>query len=554
MNTVDVNKVWDQALSLLYTIKETNSPLAKAWLNYLVPISLDNEKVVFAVKLLQAKNWIEGRYLSYIKQSIAQIIESPREVVLIIDETRDHHKPPLPGPSSSSFEKGKQETFSSTQTPQHAFQQTPSIKPLAESPSQPLYVGSTSLYHQAPVVQPAQLFTTSEQAHPQNTSQHDSVSAIFYQDIPAQESGHTSVYSSYTSPSDSKGDATSRFNFSNYVMGNSNEYAYKTSIRVAENPGLYFNPLFIYGKSGLGKTHLLLAIKNYINTYLLDKKVVYAPITEVVNDFTNAMAGDRDLTSFKRKYHTCDVLLVDDVQTLEGKEGTTDALFEIFNMFIESKKQIVLSADRSPVEINIDERYTSRFAQGITADIRPPNYEMKAAILKNYKRYYCNFLNIHEVEFSDEAIQKIVELSGSNIRELEGAISNLIVYVSCRPEEESLSRITYEDVENILGEAFFRKNDKRVDFDAIMKVVESYFKITRAELLSEKRSKNISYPRQIAMYLIRRYTDMSYPEIGDSFNKDHTTVMYADKNIQSKIVEEVSTKNEVERIAELLTT
>jgi chromosomal replication initiator protein len=179
---------------------------------------------------------------------------------------------------------------------------------------------------------------------------------------------------------------------------------------------------------------------------------------------------------------------------------------------------------------------------------------MKTAILKNYKRYYCNFLNIPEIKFSDEAVQKIVELSGSNIRELEGAIINLIGYASFRPESDRYSLITIKDVEDVLGSSFFHKNTRRIDSDMVIRAVESYFKVSKAELVSEKRSKNISHPRQVAMYLIRRYTDMSYPEIGINFNKDHTTVMYADKNIQSKMVGEVSVKNEVERIAELLTT
>jgi chromosomal replication initiator protein len=213
----------------------------------------------------------------------------------------------------------------------------------------------------------------------------------------------------------------------------------------------------------------------------------------------------------------------------------------------------VLSADRSPIEINIDERFTSRFAQGIIADIQPPNYEMKAAIFKNYKRYYCSFLSIPEVDFTEEAIQKIVELSGSNIRELEGAVNLLIVDDFYRPNGDSLTPIACDDVERVLGNSFFHKNTRRVDLDMVMKAVESYFKVSRTELMSEKRSKNISHPRQIAMHLIRRYTDMSYPEIGDSFNKDHTTVMYADKNIQKKIVKEASVKHEVEQIAELLT-
>lgn len=529
MNTEDATAVWKQALQVLAHLDETKSPLAKVYLDYLVPVSIDEEQVIFAVRLLQAKAWIEERYLTFIKEAITAIAGKPLSIVIVIDETLGH------SPADT-----QQETYSSpghaTVPNQQAFaQQIPTPQ---NSPSHTSHTQSVQ-----PALHSTQQFSTlssdtSSSGGQPSTNKSTGLSSVF---APDETTQNTPVR-----------EEESRFNFSNYVMGDSNKFAYNASLGVAERPGLYFNPLFIYGRSGLGKTHLLLSIKNYINTYMLDKRVVYAPTTEFVNDFTNAMAGDRDLTSFKRKYHTCDVLLIDDVQNLEGKEGTTDALFEIFNMFIDQKKQIVLSADRSPVEINIDERFTSRFAQGITADIQPPNYEMKTAILKNYKRYYCNFLNISEVAFSDEAIQKIVELSGSNIRELEGAVANLILFVSYRPDSQKTDPVTCDDVESVLGKSFFHKNTRRIDLNMVMSTVESYFNVSRDELLSEKRSKNISHPRQVAMYLIRRYTDMSYPEIGDSFNKDHTTVMYADKNIQSKMVEEVSVKAEIDRIAEIL--
>jgi chromosomal replication initiator protein len=535
LNTTEITVAWPQALELLSNIKETRSPLAKTYLDYLVPVSLDDHQIVFAVRLVQAKNWIEERYLPYIKETVSTVLGSSREVFLVVDGAL-----PVPGTATPAAPPAPEQAPAAASPSMHVAppltaQPAAAYQPLSVLPDQPIsqpplaQVPATTLAETPPVAH----------LYPEGSGATSALSSVFAPDSQVQVAPGTEPHS--------------RFNFSNYVMGDSNEFAYKASLRVAEAPGLYFNPLFIYGRSGLGKTHLLLSIKNYINTYLLDKRVVYAPITEFVNDFTNAMAGDRDLTSFKRKYHTCDVLLIDDVQNLEGKEGTTDALFEIFNIFIESRKQIVLSADRSPVDINIDERFTSRFAQGITADIQPPNYEMKAAILKKYKSYYCNFLSIPEVEFSDEAIQKIVELSGSNIRELEGAVSNLIVYVSYRPDKETLAPITYSDVESVLGSSFFHKPTRRVDFDMVIKAVETYFNISRAELISEKRSKNISHPRQIAMYLIRRYTDMSYPEIGDGFNKDHSTVIYADKNIQSKMVEEVGVKVEVERIAEILT-
>lgn len=524
MNTENAGALWSQALQILVTKEETKTPLAKVYLDYLIPISYTENSFLFATRLLQAKSWIEERYLYIIEEALSLITGSPLSVSITIDETASHSgvdQNPSTTPQASSF--SQSQTTYPNQVPLEA-------SPIPKQQHSPHSTEQFTQINSSPSSLP--------NTPPPYQNQSTGVSTVFAHDEVEQ-----------TPPSREE----SRFTFNDYVVGDSNKFAYSTALGVAESPGLKFNPLFIYGRSGLGKTHLLLAIKNYVSTYHPNKRVVYAPTSEFVNDFTNAMAGDRDLTSFKRKYHTCDVLLIDDVQNLEGKEGTTDALFEIFNLFIDHQKQIVLSADRSPREIKLDERFTSRFAQGITADIQPPNFEMKSAILQSYKRYYCNFLSIPEVDFTDEAIQQIVDLSGTNIRELEGAITNLIVFASYRPDNQKNIPLTCEDITNVIGTSFFHKNTRRIDTNMVMGAVESYFSVSREELLSDKRSKNISHPRQVAMYLLRRYTDMSYPDIGDSFNKDHTTAIYADKNIQSKMVEEVSVKAEIDRIAEILT-
>ena len=541
MNTGEAGAVWEQAYKLLLKREETKSYLARGYLDYLVPFSLDEKKLVFSVRLLHAKIQIEKRYLSFIREAVSSAVGSPRDIVLIVDETLESplaSTGPLLTPSSSSLSSGQtsQQVLSSSRptpqadsfvSPQHA--QSTQQFALVSAPSQPPLISQHDIA----------LSPSLSGAHSEGASLGTGISTIFAPDTQTQSSLVV--------------EPDSRFTFSNYLMGDSNNFAAKASMGVAEAPGQYINPLFIYGKSGLGKTHLMMAIKNSITTYLPNKRVIYAPTTEMVTDFTDAFRGVSDVENFKQKYTTCDVLLLDDVQYLEGKEETTNALFEIFNMFIREKKQIVLSADRHPAEINIDERFTSRFNMGVSVDIQPPNHELKMAILKNYKRYYCGYLGIAEVEFSDEAMQRIVELSGSNIRELEGAVSSLIFSASCRPENQKLLPISHDDVEKTLGSSFFHKNTNRIDISSVMRAVESYFKISRDELVSEKRSKNISHPRQVAMYLLRRYTDMSYPEIGDSFNKDHTTVMYADRNIQDKMVKEDNIKTEISRIVDILT-
>ena len=489
--------------------------MAQAYLNYLVPVSVENGVFVFAIRLKAAKNWIEERYLSCIREAVSAVLGSPHGVLIELDDTLVK------------------------QTPSHQVR-TSAEENSPASPSLGQHSQTTTSYQQeGPSTINASAHNSSLVQNNPNSTQTFSLDQSVSKplggsssDIASMGTGLESVFAlDDNNQSAAAVEKNSRYTFSNYVKGESNMLAFNTSLGVAEHPGQLYNPLFIHGKSGLGKTHLLLAIKNYINKYSPESRVVYAPTSELVSDFTNAMTGGHSIDKFKDKYHFCDILLLDDVQTLEGKVETSNALFEIFNMFTGRGKQIVLSADRSPMEINLDERFTSRFSQGIKADIQPPNYEMKLAIINNYKSYCCNNLNIAEVAFSDEAIQKIIELSGSNIRELEGAVINLIVSSQSRSGGNILSPVTVDDVSSTLGNSFFHKNTHRIDCDMVIKAVESFFSVSREELFSEKRSKNISHPRQVAMYLIRRHTDMSYPEIGDSFNKDHTTAMYADRNI-----------------------
>ncbi|MDR2672323.1 MAG: chromosomal replication initiator protein DnaA [Coriobacteriales bacterium] len=594
MNKEEVFALWEEARELLARREETSSPMALAFLTYLVPQSLDDNQMIFATRLEHAKDWVERRYIQYIEDAFLVLLGSRREVSIVVDENAGAIPATTPTGASSSLTTTPTgiaaSTTTSATTPAVAMN-TPAtavnavVAPttvITQSVSQAEAFSSQSVAQPVlitPVAQPAPLTQAVPPVSSSVPAQSISSSPVSATPTAQAVLPIQSTLSAPTSPASLAGEgavsgsaifsifsqdndyppvqdpAQGLKTFSNFVVGSSNDYAYSAAMRVAESPGQYFNPLFIYGRSGLGKTHLLLAIKNYINTYQSDKRVVYAPTSEFVNDFTGAMAGDRDLTSFKRKYHTCDVLLLDDVQHLEGKEGTSDALFEIFNMFIDRKKQIVLSADRSPVEINLDERFTSRFAGGVTVDIQPPNYEMKVAIFMNYKHYFCSHINAMDIDIPDEVVQHIIELSGSNIRELEGAVSSIVGNIAFRPPEKRSIPITPEEAEAIVGKVFFHKDTRRVDIQVIQQAVEAYYRVSHDDLLSDKRSKNISHPRQVAMYLSRRLTPKSFPEIGKSFgNKDHTTAMYACKNIQAKLVSDMSVKTEVERIAEMITT
>ncbi|MGI6220881.1 MAG: chromosomal replication initiator protein DnaA [Coriobacteriales bacterium] len=339
--------------------------------------------------------------------------------------------------------------------------------------------------------------------------------------------------------------------FDSFVVADTNSYAYGAAYSVAENPGEINNPLFIYGRSGLGKTHLLLAIKDYVNKNYPEKKVTYSPTTTLVEDYVEALGAD-DWSSFTMKYKTADMLLLDDVQFLEGKEETTNEFFKIFNLMIQNKKQIVLSADRAPKDINLDERLRSRFANGVTADIQAPLFETKLKIFKNHIEDLKRKQNQPDLEIPNEVINRVVELSNSNIRNLEGAAASLVVYISfSRSGKEG--PITVEEAEEIVSKIFFTNMAEKITISDIQRFVELYYNVTHGELLGSQRPRHISNARQVGMYLSRVLTQASYPEIGKAFKKDHSSVVHAYKNIESKRQADRDFFNEIERMSDLIT-
>ena len=326
---------------------------------------------------------------------------------------------------------------------------------------------------------------------------------------------------------------TDECTFESFVVGDSNLFAYSTALGVAKSPGNIYNPVFIYGNSGLGKTHLLLAIENYIKVHNPFLKTMYVQASAFVRDFYSKCFNDDKRKEFDLKYWSVDVLLLDDVQYLEGKVETTNEVFQILNEFTTENKQVVLSADRPPYSIAIDERYTSRFASGPTVDIQPPNYETKFAIFENYFNYFCQRVGRDDLcsLLSQEIIDHVVTLSSDNIRELNGAAKSLVAYFSCRDNRFGKPKI--EEIEKQILNVFMKGEEKRITVEIIQKEVELFYKVSHNDIISKKRSQNISFARQIAMYLSRNLTGESLNDIGRAFgNKDHTSVMYACKNIE----------------------
>lgn len=323
-----------------------------------------------------------------------------------------------------------------------------------------------------------------------------------------------------------------KYKFDSFVIGNSNRFAHAACLAVAEAPAKAYNPLFIYGGVGLGKTHLMHAIGHYILQNNPKAKVVYVSSEKFTNELINSIKDDKN-EDFRTKYRNVDVLLIDDVQFIGGKERTQEEFFHTFNTLHESNKQIILSSDRPPKEIpTLEDRLRSRFEWGLIADIQPPDFETRIAILK--KKADVENLNI-----PNEVMVYIATKIKSNIRELEGALIRIVAFSSLTNKEVSVD-LASEALKDIIS----NKQTRQVTVDLIQDIVANYYNLRIEDFKSARRTRNIAYPRQIAMYLCRKLTDMSLPKIGEEFGgRDHTTVIHAYEKISSGLKKDESLKN-----------
>src|SRR5450830_1230458 len=314
-----------------------------------------------------------------------------------------------------------------------------------------------------------------------------------------------------------------KYTFDTFIIGNSNRFTHAASFAVAESPAKAYNPLFIYGGVGLGKTHLMHAIGQFIMEHNSKLKVFYVTSEKFTNELINSIRDDKTV-EFRNKYRGMDILLVDDIQFLAGKERTQEEFFHIFNALYDAHKQIVITSDVLPKEIaTLEERLTSRFEWGLIADISRPDYETKVAILKKKAE-------LDKIDVPPEVLEYIAANIGSNIRELEGALMRVLATASLTNEEVTLP-FTEETLKDIIPVI-----NKPITIDAIMQSVSSYFHISVADLQAKRRSQDIAMPRQIAMYLSRDLTEASLPYIGEKFGgRDHTTVIYACQKIQQEL-------------------
>lgn len=364
---------------------------------------------------------------------------------------------------------------------------------------------------------------------PGHNSMHDELNEV---GVPVHKYSNTNLKQHYT--------------FDSYMVGTTNKFAHAAALAVAENPGKIYNPLFLYANSGLGKTHLMHAVGNYIlkNTH---KQVLYVTSEQFINDFLEINKRDQsgsnfsNVDAFKAKYRKIDVLIIDDIQFLGHATKTQAEFFHTFNNLYDDNKQIIISSDRSPDDLKIlEDRLRTRFNWGLTANIYPPDFELRIAILKNKIKgqYLVKQIPMNVIEY-------IASNCESDVRQLEGAVTRLYAFAAIMNSDDINLDLAIEALKDYLNKNIVARNS----LQRIQNVVSSYYNITIADLKSKRRVHSISFPRQIAMYLCRTMTDESFPKIGIEFGgKDHTTVMHSVKQIELKISKDPELRKIIEEL------
>lgn len=332
-----------------------------------------------------------------------------------------------------------------------------------------------------------------------------------------------------------------RYTFDTFVIGSNNRFAHAASLAVSESPAKAYNPLFIYGGVGLGKTHLMHAIGHHVLEHNRNCRVVYISSEKFTNEFINAIR-DNKTDLFRSKYRSADILLIDDIQFIAGKEQTQEEFFHTFNTLHDSNKQIIISSDRPPKDIpNLEDRMRSRFEWGLITDVQPPDYETRIAILRKKA-------SADQLDVPSDVLAFIADRIDTNIRELEGALIRVMAYSALMNQPVSID-LAQEALKDLVPEAKM----KIVGIPEIQQQVASYYRLRIEDLKSKKRTKSIAFPRQIAMYLSRELTDHSLPKIGEDFGgRDHTTVMHAYDKIKKSLPNDPDLQQAIDEIKKKL--
>lgn len=514
--------IWEQVVRELSD--GTLSPQQRAWMRVTRPIGLLDGTALLAAPSDFAKEAIERALRGAITEALSRRLGRAVSLAVKVDSTETHTSmapaPTAAAPRYAASSPGRVENGSGPAT------DTP---PMPDgdgmlSPTRPRPEPPKPMPPRSPV---DNSLNDGDDSDEEVDEEGEALAAVT--EIWPTFSGQPIAGQPYTAPAQpqtSKTKLNEKYTFDTFVIGASNRFAHAAAVAVAEAPARAYNPLFIWGESGLGKTHLLHAVGHYAQRLFPGMRVRYVSTEEFTNDFINSLRDDRKV-AFQRRYRDIDILLVDDIQFLEGKEGTQEEFFHTFNTLHNSNKQIVVSSDRPPKRLEtLEDRLRTRFEWGLITDIQPPELETRIAILR--KKAAQDRLAV-----PNEVLEFIASRVEANIRELEGALIRVTAFASLnqQPVDVGLAEIVLRDL-------IPDSHAPEITAPTIMGVIAEFFDVTLDELCGPGKTKALATARQIAMYLCRELTDMSLPKIGQTFGgRDHTTVMHADKKIRKEMAE-----------------
>lgn len=524
MDSEKLEQVWSALCAQVKSYNNIDPSQINAFFSRLHPQAMSEDFLMLTADNDFIKTWIERHYVDFIKQALMDLYQTAFTVVIEVDIVAEATPSPATGENAGGQTAG---------TPVRGGVQG---KPLTGSGCSMPGVSKPESWAGDRENNTPDIFDPRDHSSDHHTLDSTELKGEAFDEEPLGPDGPTSTLT-----------------FENFVIGDSNRMAYSMAVAVAEMPGkAHLNPLFIYGKSGLGKTHLLRAIQNYVHETMPTLSTIYVDSAELLSDYMDASAAhDKEKSSyknFKTRYEEADVLLIDDVQYLQGKKQTLDIVFQIFNKLTGQGRQVVLSADRAPKNIDIDERYKSRFNSGGTFDIQPPEIETKLGIVKSFVEEYKDNEGNANFAIPDDIQMYIAESSSSNIRELKSAVTKVIYQMTFFNQPD----LSLDDVRSLLENHFSGGPSKRLTIADIQKEVETFYKVSHADLVGKKRNRNIIYARQIAIYLSRQMLDLPFNDIGKKFNRDHSTVMYSVTNVEEKMKESRELREELETIKQLI--
>lgn len=538
MDSETLNEQWARICAQVKSYQDIDPSQVSAFFSRLVPQAMSDSFLMLTADNDFIKTWVEQHYTEVIVRALRDLTGVVFAVAIAVDPTQEQRKIAAAGQPSPAAPLSAPAQPMPTPTPAQ-----PAASTIESLPSQPIAAAAPpSPAYGAPLSQATPFKPSGMVAH---SLAEDVVVDHYAPPAPAPLSQEP-VAERASNPSSS-------LTFENFVIGESNRMAYSMAVEVAESPGrLPLNPLFIYGKSGLGKTHLMRAIQNYIEETRPSMRTVYVDAQDFVSKYSEAGAiKDQEKVSFRNfraYYEQADILLLDDVQHLQGKKESMNMLFQLFNTLTSQGKQVVLSADRAPKNIQFDERLKSRFYSGGTIDIQPPEVETKLGIVKSFTDEFSRSEGLGNFTLSDDIQMYIAENSGSNIRELKGAV-NTVIYrmIYC-----DRSDISIDEVRELLANHFTGGMSRSLTVEDIQREVENFFKVSHSDMVGPKRSQSIVRPRQIAIYLCRQLLDLPYGDIGKKFNRDHSTAIHSATSIEERLKTDRDTQEEIEVLQKII--